>query len=132
MLTAEQIIDETVAYYSADTKRRADTIDGCQYYTVEGNMCAVGRCLINPKEVEEFVQTNLRGLAAATTLNAKSEKGLDALLKEEYRGHSINLWSDLQRLHDSSFDSDYWDEHGLTQYGLECLQDIKTIHCDKE
>lgn len=50
-LTAVEIINETVAYYSEDTSRRGITYTGfgdlkCVYITAGGQMCAVGRCLI--------------------------------------------------------------------------------------
>ena len=46
--TKTQIIEETFNYYNEDPSRRAKSDGKCQYLDVSGNMCAFGRCEINP------------------------------------------------------------------------------------
>lgn len=96
-----EIIEETIAYYEEDPSRRAMIGTSCAYKTDNGNMCAVGRCLTE------------QGLAFASEFANESDvyglyetnEGLDDILKEEYRGHELSFWSDLQSLHDTS---SYW------------------------
>jgi len=110
MKTKLEIIEETATYYSEDTSRRASTNGMCEYLTLDGRMCAVGRCLIDPGAVV--------GGGAEAILG---ENGADKLLKEEYRGHDVNFWVYLQLFHDGN----YWDENGLTEKGKEFLQMLK-------
>lgn len=117
--TALEIIDETVAYYSEDVSRRAigNSITSCSYYTEDGRMCAVGRCLQKPE--------NFKGnLQSAHSLNA--EFGLEEIIKEEYKGHTLSFWESLQHLHD---DNDHWTETGLNEHGLRKLENIKRNFC---
>lgn len=53
-------------------------------------MCAVGRCLINPKQVEQ--EYPYKGVVRISDLDSK--------LKPEYRDLPIGFWMDLQDLHD--------------------------------
>jgi hypothetical protein len=108
MKTKVEIINETVKYYSEDPSRRGfEPGRGCVYLTSTGCMCAVGRCLIDPSkgflgDVPSFCRVD--GMPA----------DLETELKPEYRGHDLQFWGDLQRLHDYSF---YWCETGLTELG---------------
>lgn len=117
--TAIEIIDETVAYYSEDIKRRAKIFnpDGygtiCQYYTKDGQMCAVGRCLEEP---EKFKGDG----SSANQLNAEWE--LDTILKEEYRDQPISFWDKLQSLHDNDV---HWDKEGLSKKGKSFVNVLK-------
>lgn len=100
-----EIIEETVNYYSKDTSRRATTKDWfCDYLTEDGRTCAIGRVLIEPKSYNGDVYS----------LNIS--KDLETIIKEEYRGHNIGFWADLQRLHDKD---NYWDKEGIRSYGIE-------------
>lgn len=103
-MTKHEIIDETVAYYSEDPKRRAFNGSDCMYFIPEsGNMCAVGRCLKNPSDL------------IGKTINADDLlEGNDSLLKLEYQGHDARFWQDLQWLHDRK---EFWCESGLTVAG---------------
>lgn len=99
-----EIIDETVAYYSEDTSRRATVGPRCLYQTLDGRKCAVGRYMISPPTT-----------CCGTVGGLEREYGpINDLLKDEYRGHSIYFWRDLQRLHD---DSIYWDTNRLSEAG---------------
>jgi hypothetical protein len=54
----------------------------------------------------------------------KNEKVFDAVLKEEYRGHSVNFWGSLQQLHDKSCN---WGENGeITSAGKEQLVIVRS------
>ncbi len=119
MKTKHQIIDETAAYYSEDTKRRAVSNYACYYFQEStGNMCAVGRCVNNPR----YLSLD-GGYFADTSINLSDEE----IFKPEYRGHSSEFWSDLQGLHD---ENSHWDENGLTQEGEEYVKNLKEKHND--
>ena len=87
-----EIIDETVAYYGEDLSRRAiNDRDECVYVDpVTGNRCAVGRYMVGEVyfvgSVEEFDDVT----------------PLEDSLVDQYKGHSVDFWGDLQTLHDSS------------------------------
>ena len=94
MLSKQQIIEETVEYYKNNPfgfdSTKYDGIGGCVYYGPEGQMCAVGRCLINPKHFATNTDS------AYSLINDLS----DDILEEKYRGHSSAFWQSLQSFHD--------------------------------
>lgn len=102
-MTKREIILETAEYYK--THNRGFTIlnSGEKLYAYLGNqgdMCAVGRCLINPEKIQTLnfnIDDNLTGdiKEVASMVNIEDE------LKPEYRGHSIDFWHSLQKFHDN-------------------------------
>lgn len=107
-MTAKQILDETIQYYSEDPNRVAKTDEGCSYFK-DNKECAVGRCLINSQEIEtlvslseDFFEEHLGGSDAENLNELLKTKGssLEEKLQEKYRGHKINFWMKLQALHD--------------------------------
>lgn len=113
-MTTLEIINETVEYYSKDTKRRAP----CLYFQEStGNMCAVGRCANNPKELNPFRFFSQLGLSD------------EEIFKPEYRGHSVEFWSDLQKLHDNNLN---WDESGLSFLGKDQVETLKVKYSQNQ
>lgn len=102
--TRVEIIDETAEGYTMET-RATNKNGGCDYLTSDGRMCAVGRCMHSPMLGP---QTSVSGIMFRYG-------GLDAFLKFEYRGHSVDFWEDIQQLHDSH---EWWNSTGLTMDGL--------------
>lgn len=120
MKTKLEIIDETVAYYTEDVNRRAISGIICEYLTEDGRMCAVGRCMIAPKQEFKGVCSNIY-----TYENGEAEtieEPLDNLLKKEYRGHNIDFWKDLQLLHDCNTN---WNNYGLSSTGIFLVNELK-------
>jgi len=121
-LTKEQIIKETAEFYNigllAITSKGKST---CVYLSPEnGNMCAVGRCLL-PEKLGEFSPAVLGDdLTAINSLFEDENEGrfynqdLDNYLQEQYRGHSVTFWADVQALHDYV---NYWTKDGLSNGG---------------
>ena len=139
--SAFDIVLETVDYYRTHPRgvetthciNVDDEHDTCVYLTDEGNMCAIGRCL-----KPEFLAM-LGGGGALPESGGISEVchhysvKVDEILKEEYRGHTMLFWSNLQHLHD--FRSNWEDtEKGtvLTRTGKRQLDDTLTYCCTKE
>lgn len=113
-MTALEIINETVEYYSKDTKLRASKNGGCYYFQEStGNMCAVGRCANKPRELD--------GDCYFKDLKLLDEE----IFKPEYRGHSKEFWTDLQRFHDLDAN---WDASGLSSYGEVNLETLKKAY----
>ena len=114
------ILCETVAFYNADTSRRATTDNDpgygpfprCEYETEDGRRCAVSRYVR-----EDVPRHDLAG----TVCVLDYEHGLDTLLEPRVAGLSVDFWQDTQQLHDKS---DYWCETGLTCDGLDKVQEI--------
>lgn len=103
------LLNETIQYYSEDINRRAlDKNNLCCYYTTDGKMCAVGRCLEHP---ESFEKTDIDIDLAIHDLTITKQD-----FKEKYRGFAVNFWFDLQYLHDNN---NFWEKDGLTQEGKE-------------
>lgn len=94
-MTKQEIIEETVEYYRNNpfgfdpTKYQGE--GGCVYYGTEEQMCAVGRCLIDPT----------RFAANSDSAFVLFEEHSQAILKEQYLGHQFNFWMDLQEFHDN-------------------------------
>lgn len=109
MKTENEIIKETVEFYWADPKRRATAAapgPACAYLTIDGRMCAVGRCL-TPLHVKRAHGV----LCSVSKLPGRLlEASLDEILQPEYRGHSVEFWDKLQTLHDNE---PIWDSEQL-------------------
>lgn len=117
-MTTLEIINETVEYYSKDTKRRAEVGRACLYFQEStGNMCAVGRCANNPKELNPAHFFSQLGLSD------------EEIFKPEYRGHSVEFWSDLQKLHDDNLN---WDESGLSSIGKYQVETLKAKYSQNQ
>lgn len=119
-LSALEIIEETVKYYSkSPEKRRAMDHGDCVYLAENGNKCAVGRCM--NKHAEFNYQGSVDSYVNDQCKYDQNFK-LDNHLFPRYRGKSNDFWYSLQQLHDTE---DNWDEKGLTQQGKSEVNYIK-------
>jgi hypothetical protein len=117
-MTQEQIVRETVAFYTSKNRAAVETecelnvciSTQCLYLTDEGKMCAVGRCMTK-KGLERVLVSHAK--ASAHDLDDAFD-GIDKLLKKKYHGQNISFWANLQRLHDNK---NWWDENGITENG---------------
>jgi hypothetical protein len=129
-LTAIEIIAETVAYYSADVKRRSFVVENdprndgnntCVYQGPNGEKCAYSRCwkegAYNPN-YEENTADQLYQFGVTP----------DDLVSERYMGHSDEFWYDLQMIHDGH---PFWDENGLTDMGRIAVDNINKKYINK-
>jgi hypothetical protein len=118
-MTKLEIIEETFNYYSEDGSRRAMRKnwtggDLCEYKSPEGKYCAVGRCMIDPKGEE--MEGNIFDLCDHLFVD------VNELLKEEYKGHDVQFWLDLQHFHDSN---DNWTRGEVNEEGLLYINNLK-------
>lgn len=127
-MTALELINETFAAYS-DPKNRAYNpySGGCKYITSDGRKCAVGRCLIRPFEEKENVNSLIKCSEGGWIFQRSSFLNdsilfSDELFKEEYRGHSPELWMALQRWHDNS---GHFTSEGVSNEGMRVIQLIR-------
>ncbi len=111
------LLNETVNYYTTEKNNRSIEKGGCFYYK-DGNMCAVGRCLIDPKEVEE----NLIKIADDTDVHDLIKHYKEDAFKHQYRGFDVLFWSLLQDLHDIGIN---WNGFELTALGTTKVDYIK-------
>jgi hypothetical protein len=116
-MTKEQIVRETVAFYTSKNRAAVETVypnectsTQCLYLTEEGKMCAVGRCMTK-KGLERVLVSHPK--SSAHDLDDAFD-GIDKLLKKKYHGQNISFWANLQRLHDNK---NWWDENGITEKG---------------
>lgn len=117
--TRKEIIDETVDYYTKDVSRRALQADKngemlCKYMTHDGKKCAVGRCMVNPSE-------KMTGTADRYKRDDSYAPTVEDELRDEYKGHPIAFWVELQQLHDRP---SYWDSQSLTALGVRVVDAI--------
>lgn len=137
-LSKAQIINETVSFYSADTKRRSvnqnGATPGCQYISEDGRNCAVGRCLTTKVKdkvaTSEYNNADFQGLVVGM-LDCSWPDALvnyNKILKPSYRGHNMRFWEDLQSLHDND---DFWNETGLTIKGNQELDNLNKKYASK-
>jgi hypothetical protein len=116
MKTKLEIIEETANYYNL-TNRGVDEYGCCVYYDKDtGNMCAVGRCLIQPKKLKdkELTVDNL----------FKTSQGFRRL-KPEYKIKDQNFWMYLQLFHDNNAN---WTKKGLSTKGKAHLKKLKKLY----
>lgn len=122
-MNAVDIILETALNYSSDVTRRAinpnynpsSIYNGprCEYLTSDGKMCAIGRCIAEPK-------LGYAGTAGSFRFHDEFIE-LDSVLKPEYRGYSKDFWRILQGFHD---DDSNWNDHGLSVAGIAALNHL--------
>lgn len=112
-----EIIQETVDYYSADpnTRRAKNEHGDCVYINSCDQMCAVGRCMVNPR-LAEGIMASYQDMVS--NLNTR---GHQQVFKPEYEGHPAEFWQTLQNLHDFNF---YWTDNGLSERGKIKVQDL--------
>jgi hypothetical protein len=127
--TKLEILEETANFYNRNNRATHEKF-GCAYRNDEGNKCAVGRCMTD-EAIEKY--GDFDG-AASTLANAigRNELGvnisygndakiLDYVLDEEYHGHELEFWGDLQTLHDNQ---SRWDNEGLSPYGKQLYKSL--------
>lgn len=122
--SAVDIIKETVQYYLEDFSRRGlNDNKFCMYITPTGQMCAVGRCML-PEILETLGNSVENENNVESLINNLGLRNHDEFLKEEYRGHPISFWNDLQSLHDTPA---YW-RHSIESKNLrkKKIQDLIT------
>lgn len=124
--TKLQIIEELFDnYYVKDPSKRAAKGSRCSYYQEStGNKCAVGMCMLNDDTAKHYQNlcptSNVHGVNIVLTDEEKLE--FDDIIKEEYRGHDLDFWDEVQCLHDNN---DYWTEYGLSEQGIDELRRLK-------
>lgn len=123
-LTMQEILDETIEWYSVPGRRSVDNVNQCMYLGNNGNMCAFARCTIDPKILIEHSTVGIKLKNDTDDRNGiKTNQGevhFDTVLKEKYRGHPAIFWLQLQRLHDFE---NYWRDGGLTETGKDFVNE---------
>lgn len=109
-MTKLEIINMVANHYNSYNRGMGH--HGCNYRTDDGKMCAVGMCM-NDEAMDEY--GDYVGSISEISGKIINRGGyLDSIFKEEYRGHDVDFWDDLQRLHDHS---SFWSDEGLSEAG---------------
>ena len=53
---------------------------------------------------------------------------IDNLLKEEYKGHSLSFWQEIQKFHDND---NNWDNQGLSEFGKTLYNELRKRYENK-
>jgi hypothetical protein len=126
-MTKEEIIDETVAYYSEDISRRSKELGVCAYNGTHGlqtTHCAIGRCMQQHYKDQGVKLKNNYECDIDCFLTDLGLNNIDLILEEKYHGHDLQFWIQLQRLHDLDCN---WTDSGLTLMGKDKVKEIKQI-----
>lgn len=122
MKTKLQLIDDLLKPYIDNPKSRAvitiSSGTSCSYLTKDGRKCLVGQCML-PGPWQKSV-------ASASGLFSLFKE--EDVFREEYRGHSVNFWSEMQYFHDHN---GFWNYSGLTETGKLRLESIKQKYKDQ-
>jgi len=98
-LTKHQIIDETVEYYRTHSRALCSS-NRCVYITSDGLVCAHSRCLT--EDVRNQMDVDSPYGSAKELIEEFNDGDLgDDIHQEQYRGHSMHFWIDIQGLHDN-------------------------------
>ena len=123
-ITPVELIQETVAYYSADpVGRRAilsinevpEKAPLCQYQTLDNRKCAVGRCMLDNDNLYMLSGSIDDAYWRDEYGDRKENAKWQTLIKPEYEDIPNDLWVQLQQFHDTN---DNWDEEGLSERGM--------------
>jgi len=112
--TYQDVLDETISFYSADPKNRRSARIGrdgksvCFYIGPNGKKCAFAKWCKEDAVLEE-------GLPVAYLESCHAFFLKERLLPEIAHLTNIDFWSDLQSLHDNYLN---WNEKGLSPRGL--------------
>lgn len=111
-LTKVEIIEETAAFYNLGNRGyNSNTGHGegfCVYRTSDNRRCGVGRCLTE-KGLISFVKNGV------ASIKYEPRSLLENNLKEEYKGHEVDFWSDIQSFHDTHL---HWNQEGISEKGI--------------
>lgn len=115
-MTKIEIIDYVVDYFQKNP--RAKNGENCLYLTKTGLRCGHSICL-----EDDFVKDTI----IARTTNAKHliDNHGDNIHKPEFRGHHIEFWMNIQRIHDINI---FWRDNELTDDGKEFVKQLKETY----
>lgn len=114
MKTKLEILKETAEAYS-DPNNRAIYDNECMYLTDDGKKCAIGRCCEAPKQ-NWVGSVNYLYANPLEALIPSREMSIETCLKDEYKGHEVGFWSDLQHLHD---ENEFFNKKGFSEKGMQ-------------
>lgn len=109
-----EFLEESIAYYSADTRRRAVVGDSCQYRTSNRKNCR--KCMIGRHIPENKYRVLMEGQSVSSSVVLNS-------LPLEVSQLGETFLDDLQHFHDLS--SNWNKRSGLTASGKDRIKYIK-------
>lgn len=108
-----EFLEDTLAYYSEDTNRRAATNDQrCFYLTLDGKKCAFGRHILPGK-----YSASMEGI----DINMIEHASPEPVFPEWMQKLDTNWKSSVQNFHDRN---DYWATNKLTEIGERVFADL--------
>jgi len=118
----QQLIQQTVDYYSQNPTQKRCTGNGGCYYSPKtagkphSDGCAVGR-LLTPEQREILDDLDFGPIICPS----KDYIEQAPFLKDLFEKYSPDFLGDLQQLHDHK---EYWNENGLTNYGKRYVEKL--------
>ena len=116
--TRQELLENTIAFYSEDVTRRAfdEGAGGCMYQTEDGRNCAIGRELKSPSTF---------GVATNSSTSGISCFALMSELPKRLSSMGAGFLCEIQVLHDCDL---HWDTYGLTLMGEDKVNTICSRH----
>ena len=113
----QDILEDTIEYYSDDPSETRAAYDGdCVYTDADGRHCAVGRYMKKEFQTRGFYANSGQSV---TSLAAD----VDSYLVSNVLGLSEHFWQSLQELHDNDGNWNY--DTGLSEHGKNMYNTIK-------
>jgi hypothetical protein len=122
-MTQEQLLKDTIDYYSVNpAKRRCAKIGGCYYSPEKANKpssegCAIGRHLTPEAKIA------FDDLASSDIVSIMNHDDHKAMMPDWMQEMNPDFLNSIQNLHDGPRN---WDINGLTGRGKEIVNDIIT------
>jgi len=114
-MNKESIIEETANYYNSENRSLNSGGTGCSYLGSNGTWCGFSRCCKNDAKTIESLEAmdDVVGTLNCYELD-KNEISYEELLQDQYKGHELEFWRDVQFLHDGK---ENWNKSGLSEKG---------------
>lgn len=121
----ERLLSETTAHYT--TRNRADTAGlGCQYETVYGHRCAIGRT-ISDEGIAELRRQGKLWLSVVGIIHTCGDKVFQKQWKPLMTEGNLGFLRCVQRLHDKAQN---WTDTGLSEQGAIEVDKIRRAYID--
>lgn len=117
-VTPKELIEETANYYNLSNRGYDEEEYSCRYLALNGNMCAVGRCILEDK-IEDFNERF--GVKPISSIIEDYGNVFVSYVDPKYSDISKELWAELQVFHDRSSN---WTNTGASNWGMKSKEEL--------
>ncbi len=121
----ERLLSETAAHYNIDNRAHAHGV-GCQYETVYGQRCAIGRTMSDEGIADLRGQGRL-WCPVGSILRMFGDKVFQEQWKPLMTEDNLSFLGQIQSLHDKAQN---WTDTGLSEWGIIMVDNIRKRYID--